>query len=484
MTSPSPLADRFPRFTEADWRGVVADTTGRTPNEFCGHSDDGIAIGPIYRRHAGGRAIAGRPPGQPWRIVQRLAAGDAIAAAAESSEAIAGGANGFAAVFETSPHPLPGKLPLAVAGDLALAFAERLGEGGDLHLDAGEATPALAVPFIEAAAGKGWRLALAFDPVAALAARGRSGQTLDDSAAQIVAAAASLDARAIDGSVAIADGRLWHAGGASEAQELAATLATVVWLLRLFEANGQSLERAAARIGVALATDADQFLTIAKFRAMRLTLRRVFDLSGIAAPLPPIHAETAWRMMGRRDPHSNILRTTIAAFSAAVGGADSITVLPFDALFGAGDGLARRLACNTQTILAEEAHLFRVADPGAGSGAVEGLTAALAEAAWRRFQAIEAQGGIPAALAGGSPQKDIATVREARALRVRERGVAITGVNAHADSDVAEGAAPPRRPAAPAAGALAEEVEALVFMRLPEPFEGSAAADLDATSPK
>jgi methylmalonyl-CoA mutase len=140
----------------------------------------------------------------------------------------------------------------------------------------------------------------------------------------------------------------------------------------------------------------------------------------MAAAAVPIHAETAWRMMSRRDPHSNILRTTSAAFSAAVGGADSIAVLPFDAISGAGEELARRLARNTQTILAEEAHLFRVADPAAGSGAVEALTAALAEAAWPRFQTIEAAGGVQGALAGGSLQRDIATVRKARRRRVRQ----------------------------------------------------------------
>ena len=93
-----------------------------------------------------------------------------------------------------------------------------------------------------------------------------------------------------------------------------------------------------------------------------------------------VTAETAWRMMTKRDPHGNIVRGTIAALAAAVGGADAVTVLPFSAALGIPDAFARRIARNTQTILIEEANLHRVADPAAGSGAIESLTdAALRE---------------------------------------------------------------------------------------------------------
>ena len=255
-------------------------------------------------------------------------------------------------------------------------------------------------------------------------------------------------------------------------QELAAVLATVVWLARRFEAGGHSLDEAATRIGVALAADADQFLTIAKFRAARLLLARVFEAAGVAAPPVPIHAETAWRMMSGRDPHTNILRTTAAAFSAAVGGADSIAVLPFDAASGGTDPLADRLARNTQSILAEEAQLFRVADPGAGSSATEALTADLAAAAWKQFQAIEAAGGIVSALASGTLQKDIGAVRDVRLGRIRERAALMVGVNAYVDERASAGEAPPTRPTLPG-GEAAEEIEPLVFTRLAEAFEGT-----------
>jgi len=471
MTSPSLLAGGFAPSTEADWRALVARAGGRSPEDLASRSDDGIAVGPIYGRAADGHVVPARPPGERWRIVQRLSARDAASAGRQCGEAIAGGADGVAAVFETSPHPLPGDLPPATAGGLVRAFSDALPDGALLALDAGEATPALAPVFIEAAVRKRWRLNLAFDPIASLAARGRASRTVDDSAADIVALARSFDEQVIHGTVAVGDGRLWHAGGASEAQELAAVLATVVWLARRFEHGGHSLDEAAARIAVALAADADQFLTIAKFRAARLLIARMFEAAGIAAPPLAIHGETAWRMMSARDPHTNILRTTAAAFSAAVGGADSIAVLPFDAVAGVADPPADRLARNTQAILAEEAQVFRVADPGAGSGAVEALTADLAAAAWRNFQSIEAAGGIHAALTSGSFQKEIAAVRDARLARVHERSALLVGVNAYLDERESVREAPsPRRPASPAAETV-EQVEPLVFTRLAAAFE-------------
>ena len=102
--------------------------------------------------------------------------------------------------------------------------------------------------------------------------------------------------------------------------------------------------------------------------------------------------------MTRRDPHGNIVRGTIAALGAAVGGADAVTVLPFSAALGLPDAFARRIARNTQTILIEEANIHRVADPAAGSGAIESLTDALCEAAWGLFQEIEREGGVAGAL--------------------------------------------------------------------------------------
>jgi methylmalonyl-CoA mutase len=181
------------------------------------------------------------------------------------------------------------------------------------------------------------------------------------------------------------------------------------------------------------------------------------EVAGID-PEMTIHAETAWRSMSARDPHVNILRATSAAFGAAVGGADSITVLPFDAI-GGGDAHGRRLAINTQSILAQEAHLHRVGDAASGSGAIEAATHALAQAAWTRFQDIESEGGIIAAIDRGGLLRDIAETREARIAQAVAGVTKMVGVNAYATGATAK------------AIIRNDEKRRLVYRRVAEVFE-------------
>ena len=120
-----------------------------------------------------------------------------------------------------------------------------------------------------------------------------------------------------------------HNAGGSEAQELAYVLAVAVAYLRALEASGVALDAARGMIYFRLAADADQFLTIAKFRALRKLWARVEEACGLTPAPAFVAAETAWRMMTRRDPFVNMLRTTIAVVSAGLGGADAVAVLPF-----------------------------------------------------------------------------------------------------------------------------------------------------------
>ncbi len=457
MTAPVPLASGFAAVAESDWRAGISRFNGGSDHRPAALSDDGIPIGPIYRRIAGAEPVAGRAPGQRWRIVQRVSAQDAGMALSQCGAELAGGANGIALVFADSLHPIRSPMPAAAAADLAAGLAKTAADGALLTIDAGPHTPEIAPAFAAIATERRFALGLAFDPVAAVA----MGRLADAGAA--VAKLAGL-AESFTGTLALADGRIWHAAGASEAQELAAALATVIVLLRLFEAAGLAPDVAAARIGVALTADTDQFLTIGKFRAMRLLLKRALEAAGIVGVLP-IHAETAWRTMSRREPRMNVLRATGAAFAAAVGGADSIAVLPFDAFDGGGSATAQRLARNTQLVIAEEAELYRFADPAAGSGAVETLTDALAEKAWQRFQAFEADGGILSSLAGGTFQAEIAATREARLARFAHFAVEMVGVNAFVDGNDAP-LPSGSKPEARAEGAL-------VFTRLAESAEAA-----------
>jgi len=172
-------------------------------------------------------------------------------------------------------------------------------------------------------------------------------------------------------------------------------------------------------------------------------------------------------MMTARDPYVNVMRGAIAAFSAGLGGADSVSVLPHTLAAGLPDGLARRLARNGQLILLRESNLGFVADPAAGAGAFEALTRDLCEKGWALFQEIEAQGGLPAALASGAFQRRVGEHAAALRRDAARLKAPLTGVSAHPDltepaADLAPAAPAPERLAA--AGALSP-------MRLAEPFE-------------
>ncbi|MFF9082036.1 methylmalonyl-CoA mutase family protein [Streptomyces rubiginosohelvolus] len=228
----------------------------------------------------------------------------------------------------------------------------------------------------------------------------------------------------------VVDGLPYHEAGGSAGEELGLSLATGVAYLRALTAAGMSVEAACGQLEFRYAATADQFLTIAKLRAARRLWARVAEASGApSAGAQRQHAVTSPVMMTRRDPWVNMLRTTLATLGAGVGGADSVTVLPFDHALGLPDAFARRIARNTSTILMEESHLARVIDPAGGSWYVERLTDELAAAAWSFFQETERAGGLPAALRSGTVAQRLAATWAARSAKLARRKEPITGVS-------------------------------------------------------
>lgn len=222
----------------------------------------------------------------------------------------------------------------------------------------------------------------------------------------------------------------YHEAGGSAAQELGCSLATGVAYLRELTEAGMSVQQACAQLEFRYAATADQFLTIAKLRAARRLWARVAEVCGAPdAGAQLQHVVTSPVMMTRRDPWVNMLRTTIATLAAGAGGADSVTVLPFDHALGLPDAFARRIARNTSTILIEESHLARVIDPAGGSWYVERLTDELARAGWEFFRRIEGSGGQAAALRSGQLGQDLADTWQSRSAKLAKRREPITGVS-------------------------------------------------------
>jgi methylmalonyl-CoA mutase len=274
------------------------------------------------------------------------------------------------------------------------------------------------------------------------------------------------------GPFAAADGRVIHDAGGSEVQELAFVLGCGVAYLRAIEQSGVALEDAQGMVYARLAADADQFLTLAKFRALRLLWARIEKASGLAPKPLFVAADTSWRMLTQRDAYVNMLRATMATFSAGLGGANAITVLPHTLALGLPDPFARRVARNTQLVLLEESNLAKVADPAAGSGGIEALTRELCEAAWALFQQTEKAGGIFAALEQNLLQPKVAATRKAREANIAKRREVLTGASEF--PNLHEAAAPvlSAKPVALAPyGEAKFKFDPLPPMRLAAPFE-------------
>jgi methylmalonyl-CoA mutase len=222
------------------------------------------------------------------------------------------------------------------------------------------------------------------------------------------------------------DARPVHEAGGTEAQEIAAALAVGIHYMRALTGAGLSVANAAKTLLFTLSVGPDMLVETAKLRALRLAWARVTEAFGAAAPAR-LQAQTSRRMLTRYDSYSNILRTTTAAFAAAIGGAEAITTLPFTDALGLPTPFARRVARNTQHVILEESHAGHVADPAGGSWFVEKLTRELADKAWAVMQEIETKGGIVAAMAWL-----VDAVQEARAAHFKKlatRRANITGVS-------------------------------------------------------
>jgi methylmalonyl-CoA mutase len=244
-----------------------------------------------------------------------------------------------------------------------------------------------------------------------------------------------------------------HAAGGADAQELGFSIAAGVAYLRTLTEAGLDVATAARLLEFRYAATDEQFATIAKLRAARRLWARVLSACGSDdAGGQHQHAVSSPTMFTRRDPYVNLLRGTIAGFAAGVGGADAVTVAPFDAALGVSSPFARRVARNTQALLIQEAHVARVIDPAGGSWLVESLTNALARAAWAFFQELEAAGGAVVALDAGLVAARVEAVRAAREQAVATRRTPITGVSEFPDlAELPVERAP--RPAQPNLGA-------------------------------
>ena len=472
------LAAEFAPATQDDWRKLVDGVLKGAPFEkLVGKTYDGIRIDPIYSRAKGAAPIAGRAAAAPWQIMQRIDHPDPAQANAQALRDLENGATGLTLVFAgaNGAHgfgldPSPESVEKILDGVL-------LDAGIALELQIGPQSRMVAIHIAELVKRKGLSpvscdIRFGLDPLGACAVWGSSPYAWTEIVPAVTGAVQGLGGMGFKGPIVAADGRLVHDAGGSEVQELAFTLAAGVAYLRAIEQSGVALDAAQGMIYARLAADADQFLTLAKFRAMRLLWARIEQACGLAPKPLFIAADTSWRMLTQRDAFVNMLRATMATFSAGLGGANAITVLPHTLARGLPDPFARRVARNTQLVLLEESNLAKVSDPAAGSGGIEALTRELCEAAWALFQETEKAGGLFAALEQNIIQRKVASVRAAREVNIAKRRDVLTGASEFPNLQEADVAVLDARPIVlPAYGEAKFKFDALAPMRLAAPFE-------------
>jgi methylmalonyl-CoA mutase len=479
MSESLTLAAEFPPTTDAEWRKLVdAALKGASfEKRLVSQTYDGLRVEPLNLRAASALPVAGRVPGKPWTLMQRVDHPDPAKANAQALQDLENGATGLAIVMagavSANGFGLDGsaaaiervfdniQLDAGITIDFNLSQANRSAVQHFAALAERRKIPAAPV-----------QLLAGLNPIGGLAVTGSSPRAWSELSKSFADAVRALAEQGFRGPFAVADGRIIHNAGGSEAQELSFAIASAVTYLRALEAGGIPLDAARGMIYFRLSADADEFLTIAKFRALRKLWGRVEAACGLTPKPTYVAAETAWRMMTRRDADVNMLRTTIAVTAAGLGGADSIAVLPHTAALGLPDAFACRVARNIQLVLLEESNLAKVADPAAGSGAIEDLTSKFCAAAWTQFQEIEAAGGVWPALEQGLIQNKVAVVRAERDEAIARRKEALTGTSDYpnlgektpAVLDVAAVALPKEHVAAVTATPLPR-------MRLAEPYE-------------
>lgn len=433
---PLSLAADFPPAGRQRWRELVAGVLAKSgigydqsePESALGHLGyDGFEIAPLYTAEDLPDGVAGepgRPPylrgalpsGLGWDVRTRHDDPDPAAANRTILADLAGGASSL--WLRLGPDGIPvDRLAEALAGVHVELISVVLDAGPD-YLDAARA-------FRQVTGGSAeLRGSLGADPIGTAA---RTGTPAD---LEPLAELRQLCAGCPDLLPITVDGTVYHDAGGSDSDELAISAAVGLAYLRAAEAAGTDLPSAFAGMEFRYAVTAEQFGSIAKLRAARRIWDRIGELSGLERrPGQRQHAVTSAAMLTRRDPWVNLLRTTIGCFAAAIGGAEAITVAPFDAALGQPDDFGRRLARNIQAILHDESSLARVTDAAGGSYYVEALTDRLAGAAWARFTELERLGGARAVLESGQLAGLLERSWQARRRNLADRTDPITGVS-------------------------------------------------------
>ncbi|MGF1482730.1 MAG: methylmalonyl-CoA mutase family protein [Opitutales bacterium] len=446
------LLDGFQAPTYDEWKSAAEALLKGAPFEkkMLTPTPEGITLQPIYRREdAAAKGLLGGPgPGQgdflrgtqalgyrqeTWEAAQEIPCSSPEAFNEALLAALNRGQNAINLLLDIATQngvdpdgARDGEVgacgvSIATVGDVAKAFEGVYLTAVPLHVQCG----ASALPFasllhahlkFSGVDPQAMRGSLGTDPIGILARAGRLESSLEQAFSEMAWLMQYHHQHAPQLRVADPSGLPYVSAGASAVEELAFTLSSAVETFRELGKRGVDIAQAAPLTRMTLSVGPQFFMEVAKLRAARQLWHKVvtaFGGSPEAARLR-LHARTTFYNKAIVDPYVNMLRSTTEALAAVIGAADSLHVGAFDEIFRVPDTFSRRIALNTQIILAEECDLRAVVDPAGGCWFIEDLTAEVASQAWALFQEVEKQGGMLEALQTGFVQDRIATTAAGR----------------------------------------------------------------------
>lgn len=445
------LFEEFPPSDPSDWeREIAKDLGGKDVSTLDWKPYEGFAVKPFYTADDmdGLEYLTEALPGEfpylrgitdgknPWRIDERITAPTPSEANRLALGALENGADSLTFVCEVSGGAIYG-VPLQTASDMSKLLKKIPLENVAINFRAGDGAAGILALFLLEAEKRGADFgkltgSVEADPLGRLALTGKFPGGEDESFKRLGILVSYVADRAPSLKTILVNGSVFHDSGASAVEELAFTLASGVEYMSRLTSEGLSPDAISAQMKFSFSVGSNYFMEIAKLRAARLLWAEIVDrYTPAREESRRMRAEACTSSWNKTvfDPYVNLLRGTVEAMAASIGGGEAISVLPLDAVYKEPGEFTLRMARNTQLILKHESYLDRVKDPASGSYYIEKLTDSIAAASLELFLEVEKQGGLVAAFRNGFIQERIEKTRAARDARIAVRADVFVGVN-------------------------------------------------------